>query len=42
MHISHGIKKQVKIITFIVCIRELTIYVTILLAEFKITLLKLD
>jgi hypothetical protein len=38
----HGIKKQVKIITFIVAIREPTIYVTILFAENKITLSKSD
>jgi hypothetical protein len=39
----HGIKKQVKIITFIVGgIREPTKYVTILFAEYKITLSKTD
>jgi hypothetical protein len=37
-----GIKKQVKVITFIVGIREPTIYVTILFAEYKITLSKSD
>jgi hypothetical protein len=36
----HGIKKPVKIITFIVGIREPNIYVTILFAEYKITLSK--
>jgi hypothetical protein len=38
----HGIKKPVRIITFIVGIREPTIYVTILFAEYKITLSKSD
>jgi hypothetical protein len=38
----HGIKKPVKIITFIVGIREPTMYVTILFAEYKITLSKSD
>jgi hypothetical protein len=39
---QHGIKKQVKIITFIVGNREPTIYVTFFFAENKITFSKSD